>query len=308
MTDYFVERTVETHFNASLLEPKDYCHNLRSIKHLPKKLYFLGNKLIFKEKYFLAVVGTRRATHYGRRALRHILPEIVQKKIVIVSGLAKGIDILAHETALEYNCPTIAVLAGGLDQVYPPEHKKIAKEMVDKGNIIISENPPGTQYLRQYFPARNRIISGISDATLVIEAGIKSGALITANFAFSQGRKVLALPGSIFSEQSQGVNGLFKRGALPAQSPEDILEALFGRRSRSKRVETPQCGVSTKNGISFTPEENKILEYISYDKPIPINFIIRQSDFSAAKAIAILTQMEIKGLVELVDGGYIKPG
>jgi len=224
-------------FNINLvtLDSPEYPAKLKQIKNPPLVLYYKSKHVGagFKPaptENMLAVVGTRRSTAYGKQALNSLLPAIVKRNIAIVSGLARGIDIQAHKITLEHNGKTIAVLAGGLDQIYPPEHKKFAEDIVEAGGAIISEHPPGTQYLRQYFPARNRVISGLSDAVLVVEAKEKSGALITADFAFSQEKKVLAVPGSIFSAQSRGVNGIFKKGALPVQKPEDILEALFGRK------------------------------------------------------------------------------
>lgn len=283
------------------LKPEDYCAELRKIKHSPKQLYFLGDKSIFFEKFFLAVVGARRATAYGKMVLRQILPDIAKRKIVIVSGLAKGIDCLAHEIALEHDCPTIAVMAGGLDLIYPPENKKLAERIIEKRGIIVSEHPPGTQYLRQYFPARNRIISGIADAILVVEAQEKSGALITAKFAFSQGKKVLAVPGSIFSTQSRGVNGLFLKKALPVQKSEDILEVLLGRKIYRKSSK-----IFEKNNIILNAEEEKILNFLNFNVVTPLNYVIRKTGLSTAKTIAVITQLELKGLVEAVNDGYVK--
>ena len=290
----------------NVLEPNYYCYNLRGVKHSPKKLYFLGNKLLFKEKYFLAVVGPRQTSIYGKKALRFILPEIAKRKIVIVSGLARGIDILAHQIALENNCPTIAVLAGGLDDIYPPEHRIYAQEIIKSGGLIVSEHPPGTAYLRQYFPARNRIISGISDATLVVEAGKKSGALITAGFALQQKRKLFAVPGNVFSSVSQGSNSLLGKGATPVQDSEDILKYFFPKRRRYKSISSGNSNGQSE-GVNLNQEEQKILKFISADSPTPVNLIIRQTGFSAAKVIAVTTQLELKGLIELIGGqGFVK--
>lgn len=282
------------------IKPDFYPKNLQEIKYSPKELYYLGNKELFQEKNFLAVVGSRKASVYGKKVLRFILPEVAKTKIVIVSGLALGIDSLAHRIALENKCPTIAVMAGGLDQIYPPEHRKIAEEIIEAGGMLISEHPPGTQYLKQYFPARNRIISGLSDAVLIVEAKEKSGALITASFAFSQERKVLATPGDVFSKQSQGVNGLFSKGAKPIQNSNDIFKALFGR----KKNNFSRSNISTNKPES--PEEGKILSLMSRNSAVSLNFLIQNSKLPTAKVIALVTQMELKGMVEQVDGGYIQ--
>lgn len=208
----------------------DYSFKLKQIKHPPAKIYYMGNLEILRCQFALAVVGTRMITNYAKQVLKLLIPEIARRNIVIVSGLARGVDITAHKSALENGGKMIAVLAGGLDEIYPPEHALFAEEIIKSGGLLLSEHSPGTDYLRQYFPARNRIISGLSDATLVVEAKNKSGALITASFAFSQRRTVMAVPGSIFSPQSQGVNGLFKKGAMPVQCPEDILKYFFPKK------------------------------------------------------------------------------
>lgn len=288
-------------FNSS-----SYPIKLKKIKCAPKKLYYKGDIGIFNNITFLAVVGSRKATNYGKQVLNYFLPEVAKQDVTIVSGLAYGIDVAAHKITLENGGKAIAVLAGGLDQIYPSEHKNFAEEIINKGGILISEHPPGTPYLRQHFPARNRIISGLSDAVLVVEAKEKSGALITADFAFSQGRKVLAVPGNIFSEQSRGVNGIFKKGAYPVQKPEDFFETLFG----SKRCKKDFKSSSKKiiiDGVNLTSDEKGILKYISYSNAVSVDFVIRKTGFSAAKTISIITQMEINGLIEKSDGGYMKP-
>jgi len=292
------------------LDSPEYPGKLRQIKHPPLVLYYKCRdalQCVSNTESVLAVVGTRHFTAYGKQALNHILPGIISRKVTIVSGLARGIDIRAHEITLKQKGRAIAVLAGGLDEIYPPEHKFFAQEIIDSGGLLVSEHPPGTQYLKQYFPARNRIISGLSDAVLVVEAKEKSGALITTSFAFSQGRKVLAVPGSILSSQSRGVNSLFQKNAIPVQQSEDVLAALFGRK-RNKF-----CGSAAKQrlsfcqeGINLTTEESRILKNILLDNPIPLNIIIRKTGLPAARAISTVTQLEIKGVIELADGGYIK--
>ncbi|MFH1182867.1 MAG: DNA-processing protein DprA [Candidatus Moraniibacteriota bacterium] len=285
------------------IESTKYPFRLKQIKRPPKKLYYRGNLEILQKKYILAVVGTRLMTSYARQALRYLIPEVARREIVIVSGLARGVDAYAHKLTLENGGKAVVVLAGGLDDIYPPEHTLFAEEIIKAGGLLLSEHSPGTDCLRQYFPARNRIISGISDAVLVVEAKQKSGALITADFAFSQGRKVLAVPGSIFSEQSQGVNGLFQKGAIPVQSPEDLLKILFGWKNK-RRI--PRNEVNSHKTISLASEEKQILEQVPYDKPAPLNLLIRNANLPAAKVIAVATQLEIKGLIESADGGYIK--
>jgi DNA processing protein len=277
-----------------LPESSSYPERLKKIKYPPKELYYRGNLELLKEKYILAVVGTRKITDYGKQALRLLIPEIAKRNIVIVSGLALGVDILAHKLTLENGGLAVAVLAGGLDEIYPPEHYNFSEEILKNKGLIISENCPGTQYLRQYFPARNRIVSGLSDAVLIIEAKRKSGALITAEFAFSQNKKVLVTPGSIFSEQSQGTNNLMGKGAIPVQNPEEILKLIYGWKRTRKNI--------TKNNqnlpSNLSREEKNILGIIPFDIPLEVNNIIRQTEMSPAQVIALLTQLEIKNLIE----------
>ncbi len=160
----------------------------------------------------LAVVGSRQATPYGKNAIRLLFPELIENGVIIVSGLAKGIDALAHESAIKNDGKTIAVIAGGLYHIYPKENMNLALEMM-KTQLVVSEYPPDTKPLKWHFPARNRIISGLSIGTFIIEAKRKSGSLITANYAVNEGREVFSLPGSIFNPYSIGTNDLIQQGA-----------------------------------------------------------------------------------------------
>jgi len=289
-----------------VLESPKYPNRLKQIRHAPKKIYYIGKREVLGNEFFLAVVGTRRATPYGKRASRFILPEIARRKIVIVSGLAKGIDVLAHQIALENDCPTVAVLAGGIDEIYPPEHKNIAQEIVRSGGLILSEHPPGTEYLKQHFPARNRIISGLSQAVLVVEAGEKSGALITACFAAKQERKVFAVPGSVFSPECKGVNRLFARGALPVRNSDDILDFYFPQRRRKGRI-AKKLSRDAVPKISLTEEEKTVLGLISLDVPTSLGKIIRESKLPSSQVMAVVSQLEIRSLVENAAGAnYVR--
>ena len=206
-------------------EDENYPRLLKEIYDPPQQLYCLGESKA-REKFPLAVVGTRKISFYGRKTTEYLVNGLCQAGLTIVSGLALGVDGLAHQIALENGTKTIAVLGSGLDTVYPPAHKKLAKRIVDSGGALVSEYPPKTQPSKMTFPARNRIVAGISLGVLVIEAPMKSGALITARFALEQGREVFAVPGSIYSENSQGCNLLIKTGAKPVTKVEDILETF----------------------------------------------------------------------------------
>ncbi|MGG1679744.1 DNA-processing protein DprA [Neobacillus sp. NRS-1170] len=204
---------------------KEYPPNLKEIFQPPWALFAKGDLSLLKKEPKLAVVGSRQATQYGKNAIRLLFPELIENDVLIVSGLAKGIDALAHEYAIKNGGNTIAVIAGGLYHVYPKDNMNLALEMM-KTQLVISEYPPDTKPLRWHFPARNRIISGLSNGTFIIEAKRKSGSLITANYAVNEGREVFSLPGSIFNPYSIGANELIQHGAKLVTKAEDILEEL----------------------------------------------------------------------------------
>jgi DNA processing protein len=202
---------------------KEYPESLKQIYQPPWAIFAKGNLSLLGREPKLAVVGSRQGSQYGKSAIHFIFPRLIEKGVVIVSGLAKGIDTFAHESALQLNGNTIAVIAGGLYHIYPKENTDLALEMM-KTQLVLSEYPPDTKPEKWHFPARNRIISGLSFGTLLIEANIKSGSLITANYAVNEGREVFALPGSIFNPLSSGTNHIIQQGAKLITSAEGILE------------------------------------------------------------------------------------
>lgn len=204
---------------------KHYPSLLKEIYQPPWLLFAKGNVSLLEKLPKLAVVGSRQATQYGKSAIRLLFPPLVEKGVIIVSGLANGIDTLAHECAIKNGGHTIAVIAGGFNHIYPKENGQLAREMMET-QLIVSEYPPDTKPLRWQFPARNRIISGMSNGTFIIEAKRKSGSLITANYAVNEGREVFSLPGSIFNPYSLGTNDLIQQGAKLVMQSEDILEEL----------------------------------------------------------------------------------
>lgn len=204
----------------------EYPELLKEIYQPPWVLYGKGNLKLLESRLKLAVVGSRRATEYGRRAVDALFPKLVDKGILFVSGLAKGIDVCAHRTAIKHGGQTIGVIAGGFHHIYPIENKELAHYMMEH-HLLVSEYPPHAKPLRWHFPMRNRIISGLCQGTLVVEAQESSGSLITANFAVQEGREVFALPGNIFSSNSAGTNELIQQGAKLVQKSEDILDELL---------------------------------------------------------------------------------
>ena len=206
------------------INSKEYLQNLKNIYDPPKKIYLIGNKDLLYQKG-IAIVGARAATQYGKKIAYNLAKELSEQNIVIISGLAIGIDSYAHKGSLEKG--TIAVLGSGIDNIYPKENLELAREIIKNKGCIISEYPLGTKPERLHFPQRNRIISGLSDGVVVIEASKKSGALITAEFALEQGKEVFAVPGDINKKQSEGTNQLIKDGAILLTSATDILENIY---------------------------------------------------------------------------------
>lgn len=204
----------------------DYPALLKETYQPPWILYAKGDVSLLKSSNLLAVVGARQYTEYGENAIHYLFPKLIEKGMIIVSGLAAGIDAIAHQSAINFGGRTIAVIAGGLYHIYPETNKKLAYEIM-KNHLIISEFPPDTKPLRWQFPIRNRVISGMSKGALIVQAKSKSGSLITANFAVQEGREVFALPGNIFSAYSMGTNELIQQGAKLVKCPEDILEELL---------------------------------------------------------------------------------
>ena len=212
-------------FKKITIKNASYPQLLKEIYDPPKQLYISG-ELKAKEKYPLAVVGTRKVSDYGKRATPYFVKTLAKTGLTIISGLALGVDGLAHQATLDVHGRTIAVLGSGLNNIYPSAHKKLAEDIIKSGGAVISEYSPDKQPSKTTFPARNRIIAGLCLGILVIEAPEKSGALITARFALEQGREVFAVPGSIYSKNSIGTNQLIKMGARPVTKPEDILQGL----------------------------------------------------------------------------------
>ena len=209
------------------IKNNEYPNQLKNIYDPPAKLYVLGNRSILNQKNF-AIVGSRKATEYGKKVAMQISKELSENGLNIVSGLAIGIDSYAHLGCLQVKDAgkTIAVLGSGLDVIYPKENRKLAEQIINSGGCIISEYPIGSKIEKNNFPQRNRIISGLSEGIRVVEASKKSGALITAEFGIEQGKEVFAVPGDINREQSEGCNLLIKDGANVVTSSQDIIYVI----------------------------------------------------------------------------------
>ena len=279
------------------LKTKEYPKLLAQIHGPPKQLYCRGNiKLL--DSFCIGVVGTRKLTTYGREATEKIVSELAGNNLTIVSGLAFGIDTIAHQTALDNNLPTIAVLGTGVDDksIYPNTNLPLSHQILENDGLIVSEYPQGTEGYKSNFPARNRIISGLSKGVLVIEAPEISGALITTRFATEQNRDVFAVPGNIFSLNSKGPNMLIQKGAKPVFSAQDILGSYYQNLELDLG---PGKNISTKN-----PVEQKILDILDGSGGLTADEIISFSKSEVSQVIASLSILELKNKIKLKANKY----
>lgn len=274
-----------------------YPARLKETPDPPPVLYVRG-ELTAQDEWAVAVVGTRRATVYGRQVAEEFARGLAASRVSVVSGLARGIDGIAHKAALEAGGRTLAVLACGLDLVYPPEHTRLAARIIEQG-ALISDYPLGTQPRSEYFPRRNRIMSGISLGVLVVEADIKSGALITARQALDQNREVFATPGSIFSPNSRGTNMLIRDGeARLVMRVEDILEELNLSMAEQQMAMTAL--------LPSDETEALLLRQLS-SEPIHIDEVRRGCGLPIATVSSALAMLELKGMVKQVGSmNYVR--
>ncbi|MCF7796600.1 MAG: DNA-processing protein DprA [Lentisphaeria bacterium] len=266
---------------------------LKRIYDPPVVLFYRGNIELLKNP-MLGIVGTRAPTSAGKRVTRELSQGLAEAGISVVSGFARGVDTTAHETALRYPASTIAVLGCGVDRVYPAENRRLFEEMVTNG-LIISEFMVGTKPDAPNFPRRNRIISGLSQGIVVVEAGAKSGALITAYMALDQNREVFAVPGSIYNNQSMGTNRLIQQGAKLVTGIDDILQEIGGR-----------FGLGVSQGqiampIGLDGEEARIFEALS-SEPQHIDNLAEKLETTTFALLGLLLQLELKGLAQQLPG------
>lgn len=270
----------------------EYPSLLKTIYDPPPVLYTKGQPLNSDAKA-VAIVGSRRSSEYGRMTAMKIASDLAAAGVTVVSGMARGIDTYVHKGALKAQSGyTVAVLGCGVDHIYPPENKALYNEILEKGTIV-SEYPPGTKPAPGNFPARNRIISGMTSGTLVIEAGQKSGALITVDYALEQGRDVYALPGNISSPFSKGTNELLKQGAKVITSADDILEDL----DIESKLSSPQPSNAAVLDFFETQVYNALL-----DGEKGIEELIRLTKLDSGRLNSVLTLMEIKGIIKQLPG------
>ena len=268
-----------------------YPPRLKEIEQPPPVLFVRG-EIIPEDHYAVAIVGTRQITSYGRQITEDLASFLAGQGVTVVSGLARGVDAVAHSAALRAGGRTLAVLGSGVDKIYPPEHLQMAEKMMKQG-AVISDYALGTPPDASNFPPRNRIISGLSMATVVIEAGETSGALITAEFAAEQGREVFAVPGNILAPQSKGTNKLIQTGAHPLLSPQDLVQALNLTRSGEFKA--------ARKALPADAVEAQLLGALGAE-PVHVDAIRNQTGLPIEKVSATLTLMELKGMVRQVGG------
>jgi len=272
-------------------EDDAYPARLKEIDQPPPVLFVRGEWLA-DDQFSVAIVGTRRATAYGRQVTEQLAAYLASNGITIISGLARGVDELAHSAALAAGGRTAAVLGSGVDRIYPPENRALAEKIMRSG-ALLSDYPLGTAPESSNFPPRNRIISGLAMATIVVEAGETSGALITAEFAAEQGRDVFAVPGSILAPQSKGTNKLIQNGALPLLSPDDVLQALHLGRAGEQRA--------ARRVLPADEIESQVMNALG-SEPLHVDEIRSHTGLPVEKVSAALVMMELKGMVRQVGG------
>ena len=282
----------------------DYPPRLAAIDDAPPAFAVLGHKAML-DRPSVAIVGARNASLNGRRFARELAAALGAAGLTIVSGLARGIDTAAHDGAVATG--TIAVLAGGVDVVYPEENRALYGQVAETG-AVVSEMPPGTQPLARHFPQRNRIIAGLALGTIVVEAALKSGSLITARQALDQGREVFAVPGSPLDPRARGANDLLRQGAILVEGPDDVLGAL-GPVRLPRRLDTAPNGtggreIAPVRQEDLTPARRKVLESLS-PSPLPVDEIVRRCQVSPATVSLVLLELELAGRLARHPGNQV---
>jgi DNA processing protein len=289
--DTFLARLDAKGIQTLTWEDELYPKRLKEIDQPPPVIYMRG-MLTAEDAWSVAVVGTRRITAYGRQVADELAAFLAANGVTVVSGLARGVDAVAHQSAIKAGGRTIAVLGCGVDRIYPPEHTQLAEKITASG-AVLSDYAPGTPPDAANFPPRNRIISGLSMATVVVEAGETSGALITAQFAVDQGREVFAVPGNILAPQSKGTNRLIAQGAHPMLSARDLLDILNLTRVTEQR--------EVRKILPGNDIEASLLNVLSHE-PLHMDEIRNQTGLPIERVSATLVMMELKGLVRQVGG------
>lgn len=292
---YYMDELLNQGIDFVAIDDEEYPDRLKNIINPPYLLYTKGDIRLLKE-FSIGAVGSRAATAYGKRVAFNFGRELAKQGIVTVSGMARGIDTEVHKGTLAANGKTIAVLGSGIDVIYPKDNTALYRRISEQG-LIISEIAPGYPPEPGNFPARNRIISGLSYGIVVIEAKIRSGALITADFALEQGRDVYAIPGPITSQNSEGTNNLIKQGAKPTTCIEDILEEYYEIKGQNTRQ-------VTQNELFILEEDEAELVKVLDFTPSHFDQILAITNLSIGELSMLLLNLEFKGIVKSMPGNY----
>ena len=302
------ERDAVTQFGGEMIFPGEagYPRPLAALDDAPMVLTVIGDRSLL-ERDAVAIVGARNASTNGRNFARRLAATIAEEGLCIVSGLARGIDAAAHSGAVDRG--TAAVLAGGVDVIYPRENEALYREIAEKG-LLVSEMPCGVQPQARHFPRRNRIISGLSLGVVVVEAALRSGSLITARYAGEQGRDVFAVPGSPLDPRCRGANDLIRKGAVLTEDAADVLNELEGMRRRAKHVPQPALPLAASSEPAppdtdpAEPAQSRIESLIG-PTPLSVDDIIRDSGLSAGSVWSALLELELAGRIERQPGGMV---
>ncbi|QDU53565.1 DNA-processing protein DprA [Gimesia panareensis] len=295
-----LQRCREAGYQILFEESDNYPSLLREMPDPPALLYCKGS-ILPEDELAVAIVGSRKCTHYGLQQAEKIAGALARSGVTVVSGLARGIDQAAHRGALKSGGRTIAVMATGLSHIYPPEHQELSEQVAEQG-ALVTEFPLDQAPVAGLFPQRNRIISGLSMGVLLIEAGRKSGALHTARHAYEQGRDVFAIPGRIDHPASAGCHDLIRDGAMLVRSVEDVLEGLSPAKTPVKVSENRE--VHTPRELSLSDFERDVLNLVTLE-PQHLNEIVESSNLDSSRILSTLTVLEMRKVVKRLPGGYL---
>jgi DNA processing protein len=299
--DTLFSKCSDKKINFTTILDDDYPFNLRNIYDAPVLLYYMG-KLSEKDRYSISIVGTRTPSDYGRRVCVDITKELSRKGIPVISGLAIGVDSIAHNTCVENGNLTYAVLGSGVDNLYPPDNRILYNKIIETG-AVVSEFDVGTKAEKVNFPRRNRVVSGISLGTIIVESGAKGGSLITAEFALDQNKELFAVPGNINARNSEGCNNLIKKGyAKLVMNVDDVLSELSYK--IEDLVENKSEKAIKKENPALNIFETKIYNVLNETEPINVDSICELTELNVSDCLVNLLTMEFKGLVSQLPGKY----
>lgn len=290
--DKLEEEILKKEISVITIEDENYPYYLKQIYDPPIALFIKGDFNNINLERCLGVVGSRSASHYIQEVLKKIIKDLNGTDIAIVSGMALGVDSCAHEASVDNGLCTVAVLASGFDHIYPKFNKQLFKKITENNGVAITEYYPDTQPLPMRFPRRNRIISGLSQGTLVAEAGLKSGALITANTCLEQGRELMCIPGQVTNPNAEGIHKLIKDGAAIVTSAQDIVNTLgWGINIKNNKVE-----------IKLLDNEKKLYEILNLNEPTSFDKLVERTNLNVDELMISLTTMELNGIITQLPG------